>query len=102
MSDVADRTRDQNAKFHAMVRDIAKQVKWAGEFIHEDDFKRLLLAAKFGQKVVPNPFGIGFVVMNTRRSRDLTLEQMTEFIGEIEAFGAENGVDWSDDEDDAR
>lgn len=95
------RTSDHNARFHRMVRDIARQVKWAGELIHEDDFKRLLLAAKFGQKVVPNPLDPqkGFVVMNTRRSRTLTNAEMEEFMGEIEAFGAENGVDWTDDED---
>ena len=98
MEDV--RTPDHNARFHRMVRDIAKQVKWAGEFIHEEDFKRLLLAAKFGQKVVPNPLDPmrGFVVMNTRRSRSLTNAEMEEFMGEIEAFGAENNVDWTDDE----
>lgn len=94
------RTPDHNARFHRMVRDIARQVKWAGELIHEEDFKRLLLAAKFGQKVVPNPLDPmkGFVVMNTRRSRSLTNAEMEEFMGEIEAFGAEHGIDWSDDD----
>jgi hypothetical protein len=93
------RDRGHNARFHAMVRDIAKQVKWAGELLGEEDWKRLLLAAKFGQKVVPNPLtGIGFLVMNERRSRTLTNAEMEEMIGEIEAFGAEHGVDWTDDE----
>lgn len=93
------RTRDQNAKFHAMVRDIARQLTWAGMKWGEEDWKRILLAAKFDQKVVPSPFGHGFIVVNNKRSRDLSLEQMTELIGEVEAFGAENGVDWTDDED---
>lgn len=93
------RDRGHNARFHAMVRDIAKQVNWAGEKLGEEDWKRLLLAAKFGQKVVPNPLtGLGFVVMNQRRSRTLTNAEMEELIGEIEAFGAEHAVDWSDDE----
>lgn len=82
-----------------MVRDIARQVKWAGEFIAEEDFKRLLLAAKYGQRVVPNPLGIGFVVVNTRRSRDLTLEDMAEFITELQVFGDEHGVNWTDEDD---
>lgn len=95
-----DRTREQNKKFHAMVRDIAKQVKWAGAVMDDETWKRVLLAAKFEQRIVPNPFtGIGMVVVNTKRSRDLTLDEMTEFIGEIEAFGASQGVNWSDDED---
>lgn len=95
------RDADHNAKFHAMVRDIAKQVEWAGEKLGEEDWKRLLLAAKFGQKVVPNPLTeIGFVVMNEKRSRSLTNAQMEELIGEIEAFGALHEVDWSDDDSD--
>ena len=93
-----DRSSEQNRRFHAMVRDIAKQVKWAGQYIDDLDWKRLLLAGRFGQQVVPNPLGHGFVVMNNKRSRALTVKEMTEFMGEIEAFGAENGVDWSEDE----
>ena len=98
MDDV--RTPDHNARFHRMVRDIARQVKWAGEFIHEEDFKRLLLAAKFGQKVVPNPLDPmrGFVVMNTKRSKGLTNTEMEEFMGELQVFGDENNVKWTDDE----
>lgn len=93
------RNTDQNAKFHAMVRDIAKQVKWAGALMDEETWKRVLLAAKYGQKIVPNPFtGIGMVVVTTKRTKNLTMEEMAEFIGEIEAFGATQGVDWSDDE----
>lgn len=95
------RSTDHNARFHAMVRDIARQLDWAGEKLGEEDWKRLLLAAKFGQKVVPNPLtGIGFVVMNERRSRSLTNAEMEELLGELEAFGAERGVDWSEDDRD--
>ena len=94
------RSQDANAKFHAMVRDIARQVQWAGDFMDEESWKRVLLAAKYGQKIVPNPFtGIGMVVVNTRRSRGLTKEEMAEFISEIEAFGAEHEVDWSEDDE---
>lgn len=94
------RNTDQNAKFHAMVRDISRQVKWAGALMDEETWKRVLLAAKYGQKIVPNPFtGIGMVVVTTKRSKNLTMEEMAEFIGEVEAFGASQGVDWTDDED---
>lgn len=93
------RDMGHNARFHAMVRDISKQVAWAGEKLGEEDWKRLLLAAKFGQKVVPNPLtGVGFVVMNERRSRTLTNAEMEEMLGELEAFGAEHDVDWSEDD----
>jgi hypothetical protein len=94
------RTLEQNKKFHAMVGDIAKQVKWADEFMEAEDWKRLFLAAKYEQKVVPNPLDPHgrFVVMNNRRSRALTVQEMAEFITEIEVFGIERGVDWSEDE----
>lgn len=94
------RSHDHNARFHSMVRDISRQVPWAGEKLGEEDWKRLLLAAKFGQKVVPNPLtGIGFVVMNERRSRGLTNAEMEQLLGELEAFGALHDVDWSEDDD---
>lgn len=93
-----ERTAGQNKKFHAMVRDIAAQLKWAGEKWGDEDWKRLFLAAKFEQRVVPSPFGHGFVVVNWRRSRELSIEQMTDLIGEMKAFAEENGVIWSDEE----
>ena len=94
------RTGEQNKKFHAMVRDIAKQVQWAGDFMDEEDWKRLLLAGLYGQKVVPNPLDPqgAFVVVNNRRSRSLVVPEMANLIGEIEAFGADRGVKWTDDE----
>jgi hypothetical protein len=92
------RSLPQNAKFHAMCRDIARCVEWAGRKWSEEDWKRILLAAKFEQAVVPNPLGYSVIVVNKKRSRDLTADEMIEFIGEIEAFGVENGVDWTDDE----
>ena len=99
MDQAVHRTTDQNAKFHAMVRDISKQVEWAGALMDEETWKRVLLAAKYGQKIVPNPFtGIGMVVVTAKRTRNLSLEEMTEFIGEVEAFGASQGVNWTDDE----
>ncbi len=94
----APRTEEQNAKFHAMVRDISKQLTWAGHRWGEEDWKRILLAAKFGQHVIKSPLGFDVIVVNKMRSRDTTVEQMMEMIAEVEAFGAEHGVDWTDDE----
>ena len=92
------RTLDHNARFHSMCRDIARRVKWAGQSGSDEDWKRLFLGAKFGQPVVPNPFGHGIVLMNAKRSRDLTNAEMEELIGEMQAFGDEHGVDWSEDD----
>jgi hypothetical protein len=99
MDQAAPRSSEQNAKFHAMCRDIAKQLEWAGRRWSEEDWKRILLAAKFGQDVVSNPLGYSVIVVNKKRSRGLTIEEMTEFIGEVEAFGTTEGVEWSDDEE---
>lgn len=94
------RTLEQNKKFHALVADIAAQVKWADEKMDAEDWKRLLLAAKYEQRVVPNPLDPHgkFVIVNLRRSRGLTVPEMSEFIAEIEAFAAERGVKFSEDE----
>lgn len=96
------RNTEQNAKFHAMCRDFSRQLTWGGFKWTEEDWKRIFLGAKFEQGVVPSPFGHGLVVVNKRRSRSLSMEQMAELIGEMEAFGIERGIDWSEDEDDSR
>lgn len=102
MSDFTDEIRspEQNAKFHAMVRDVSRQVEWAGARMDEDEWKRIFLAAAHGQKVVPNPFDPHgtFIVVNNRRSSGLIKPLMADLITQIEAFGAERGVDWSEDE----
>jgi hypothetical protein len=90
------RSRAQNRRFHAMVRDVAEQVQWAGELMDEEDWKRLFLAAKYGQRVVPNPLDPHkpFIVVNVRRSRDLPKPNMADLITEIQVFGNERGVKW--------
>jgi hypothetical protein len=64
-----------------MCRDIANQCTWAGSRWSEEDWKRIFLGAKFGQPIVPSPFGHGVVVVNAKRSRDLSREDMAELIG---------------------
>lgn len=92
------RSTPQNRRFHAMIRDIAAQVKWAGDYMDEEDWKRLFLAAAYGQRVVPNPLDPQktFLVVNTRRSRSLVVPEMADLITEIQVFGDERGVKWTD------
>lgn len=94
----ADRTSEQNRKFHAQLRDISRQVKWDGEMHDEAWWKFLVLGAAYGQHFVRNPFGEGFVCANKRRSRDLELPTMGDLITQLDAFGAEKNVQWSDPE----
>lgn len=90
---------EQKKRFHAMVRDIARDIPvWCEMPTDEEDWKRLLLAGAFGQKVVPNPIGDGFIVMNTKRVRGMEKPNMTELITQIMAFGNERGVRWTDPE----
>lgn len=92
----ADRTLEQNKKFHAQLRDISRQVKWDGEMHDEKWWKFLVLGAAYGQHFVRNPFGEGFVCANKRRSRDLEVPTMGDLITQLDAFGVEKNVRWSD------
>jgi NinB protein len=94
------RTTEQNAKFHAMCRDFAKsKLQWGGFTWNEEQWKRIFLAAKFDQAIVPNPFTHGLVIVNKKRSRDTAIDEMAELLGEMEAFGNEHGIDWSEDDE---
>jgi NinB protein len=79
------------ARMHCAIRDVAQQVMWAGENLSEEDWKRLLVAAVFGQRVLPSPGGNGFVVLDRRTSRmsGPMKHDLTEY---VYAFGAERGV----------
>ena len=94
------RSSDQNRKLHAAIRDIAEQVKWAGEYMDEDTWKLLLLGAAYGQRMVPNPLDpqSRFVLVNVRRSRGLVVPEMADLITQIVAFGDERGVKWRDEQ----
>jgi hypothetical protein len=91
-------TREQQKKFHAMIRDISRQVEWAGAMMDEHEWKLIILAGAYGQHVIPNPIGDGFIVRNKRRSRDTLKPDMAQLITQLEAFGAERGVQWTDPE----
>lgn len=94
-------TWEQKKRFHAMVRDIAKQIpEYCGIAMDEEDWKRLLIGAAHGQHVVPNPFNPagGFMVVNKQRVRGMEKPDMTSLIDQLFAFGNERGVQWTDPE----
>lgn len=90
------RTAEQNKKLHAMVADLSRQVQWAGAYMDEETWKRLLLGAVYDQRMVPNPIypTKPFVVINKRTSSGLVVPEMSDFISEIQVFGDERGVKW--------
>jgi hypothetical protein len=90
------RSLPMNAKFWAMLTDVARQLPWHGQKLHASDWKYIFLdALKRELRVVPNIDGTGFVNLG-RSSSDLTKQEMSDLLELIAAFGAEHGVVFSD------
>lgn len=95
----AKRTSDQNARFWAMLTDVATQLTWHGQKLSTDDWKLIFLdALKRELRMVPNITGNGFVNLG-RSSSDLTKAEFSDLIEIIFAFGAEHGVQFQDDKE---
>jgi hypothetical protein len=95
------RTSDQNAKLHACLNDISKQIKWHGESMDIEVWKRLLTAAwaraeREPVKLVPSLDGQGFDVIYRRTSK-MSKSEMISMIEYILAWGTDQGVKWSDE-----
>lgn len=93
------RNLDQNAALHAHLSDIAEQVEWHGKRLSLDVWKRLCTAAwlrEIGEspEMVPALDGKGFDVIFERTSK-LTVKQMSSLLEWVTAFGAQNGVRFS-------
>lgn len=94
------RTAQQNRKLHAMCRDLSEQVQYAGRWMGEESWKRLVLGAAHGQITVPNPFdplNSPPIVINKRTSSGLVIPEMADLLTQMMAFGDERGVKWGDD-----
>lgn len=88
------RTLEQNARLWAMLTDLSRQ-KAGGIVATPEDWKCLAMHAcgwesQFMQGIDGKPFPIGF------RSSRLTVAQMRDLIDWLLAYGAEQGVVWSD------
>ena len=93
------RTLEQNAKFHAMIGDIAKQCTFLGKKWSLEDWKRLLVdafenASGEPSKVVPSLDGRRIVSLGTQ-TREFGKRQAAEFVESLYAYGAENNVVWT-------
>lgn len=94
------RSRKEENKLHAMIRDISRQVQFDGEWWDEKEWKLFLFAAAFGQRVVKNPFdNRSPVVLNTKRTKTSSVSDIAEMITQLYAFGNERGVKWTDPRD---
>ncbi|WP_421174129.1 recombination protein NinB [Aeromonas enteropelogenes] len=89
------RTLAQNALMWAVLTDIAEQVNWHGRKLSKEDWKIVLSAALYKQRVVPDIDGTGFVALGQSTSK-MTVREMRDLIELAYSFGAEQGVKFSD------
>lgn len=90
------RSLPQNAKFWAMLTEVAEQLPWHGMKLSAEDWKLLFLDSLGHElRMVPNIAGRGFVNLG-RSSSKLSIGEMAELITLIEAFGVSHGVVFSD------
>jgi hypothetical protein len=93
----ADKSRDQEQKYHAMISEIAMQAQHMGSKWDAESWKRLLVdqfCKESGLKtgvVMPNLSGDGIVQLGFQ-TRKFTKEQASEFVEWLYAWSAENGV----------
>jgi hypothetical protein len=97
------RSIEQNAKAHAMLSDISKQVTWHGVKLSVEVWKRLTIAAmlrEIGEKpfLVPALDGCGIDIIYEKSSK-LGVKKTVLWIEWLYMFGAENNVVWKDPSD---
>ncbi len=88
------RSLDQNAKLWVLLTEVSRQVDWYGEKLKPEDWKHVFTAALTKQKAVPGIDG-GFVVLGQSTSQ-MNKHQFSELIEVIYAFGANQGMTWSE------
>lgn len=76
---------------HCAIRCIAEQLTWAGEKLCEHDWKRLLVASLYGQRILPSTSGDGFVILD-KFTRDMSGPEKHDFTEYVYEFGAVRGV----------
>lgn len=88
------RSIDQNARLWATLKDVSDQVNWYGQMLSPEDWKHVFSAALEKQKLVPSIDG-GFVMCGISTSK-MSKQKFSDLLEIINAFGAEQGVKWSD------
>ncbi|WJS89356.1 recombination protein NinB [Glaesserella parasuis] len=93
------RNLEQNAKFHAMCGDIAKQVQFNGEWLPLEAWKVLLISAhaeatKEGSRLV---IGLEGELVNIRESTaEMSVKRKASLIEYTTAWGVSHGVHFND------
>jgi hypothetical protein len=90
------RTLPQNDRMWAMLTDIAQQKQHCGRTYTPDQWKVIFLhACGHAVQFLPSLDGSTFLPWG-QSSSDLSKDEMSELIEFLFAWGAENGVVWSD------
>ena len=94
------RSLEQNAKLHAMLEDVSKQVEWHGMKLHKDIWKRICTDAMLrdigeSPMLVPSLDGHGIEIIYEKTST-MGKRMMAALIEWVYAFGSEKGVQWSE------
>ena len=96
-----NKSREQEEKYHAMIGDISKQASHLGSKWDAESWKRFLLwqfakdtNTNQGQ-IVPSLDGTGIVQLGLQ-SRHFTKEQASEFVEWLNAWGANNGITFTE------
>ena len=88
------RSKEQNRKLWPMLSDVANQIEWYGQKLTKEEWKDVFTAGMHQQKCVPG-IGGGVVFFGFRTSK-MNKKQFSDLIEFIYAFGAERGVEWSE------
>jgi NinB protein len=92
------RTLPQNDLMWMRLRDVAEQVDWYGETLTDTDWKDMFTASLRRARIVRNIDGDGFVQLGLHTSA-LTIPEMTLLLDLLDAFGAQRGVKFRDQQD---
>jgi hypothetical protein len=104
------KSRDQEARYHAMLNDIAAQTTYAGRKWDREDTKRILIdefAEEMRQagtplhhdeagRLIPSEDGRRIIQLGIQ-SRKFWVKEASAFIEFLFAWGAARGVVWSDE-----
>ncbi|MQB37645.1 hypothetical protein DXT97_12665 [Agrobacterium tumefaciens] len=85
------RSHEQNAKMHAMLGEVSDQVVWYGQKLKVEDWKNMFTASLRKASVVPG-IDPGTVVPLGIHTSTMTIDEMSNMIELIYAFGAQNDV----------
>jgi hypothetical protein len=88
------RSAAQNSRLWVLLNALSKQVEWHGQRLTPEEWKDACTAAIKRQKVIPGLDG-GFVVLGSSTSA-MTRAEHAELQDFIEAFGAQQGVDFGE------